>query len=117
MGSYSTSVPNKALINQLYELKENGNKMILLTMASSFMLEHKKVWCNENCPNLFDDFVGLSIDCNKAEYISTVCSSTDDSETHIFIDDNREERCLVEKLDDVLVCSPQLFVIDKREAH
>lgn len=114
-GAYLTSVPNKPLINQLYELKADGNKLILLTMSSSFMLEHKKNWCNENCPNLFNDYVGLSIDCNKAEYIYTICNFTDENEIHIFIDDNREERHLVEKLNNVRVYSPQLFVIDKGE--
>lgn len=111
-GAYLTSVPNKPLIDQLYELKTDGNKLILLTMSSSFMLEHKKNWCNENCPNLFDDYVGLSIDCNKAEYIHTISNFTDENEVHIFIDDNSEERFLVEKLDNVRVYSPQLFVID-----
>lgn len=89
-GAYLTSIPNKPLINQLYELKADGNKLILLTMSSSFMLEHKKNWCNKNCPNLFDDYVGLSIDCK--EYIYTKCHFANENEVHIFIDDNREER-------------------------
>ena len=39
---FSKSVPNYPLIKKLYKLREQDSDIILITMASSFMLERKK---------------------------------------------------------------------------
>lgn len=110
--AYLSSVPNKPLIDKLYALKQEGHKIVLLTMASAFMLKHKIEWCEKNCPDLINDYEGLSIDCSKKDYISQISNSVSNNEVILFIDDSHVERHQVEELDKVIVYSPQLFVIE-----
>lgn len=99
---YKHSIPNNTLIKILQEYKDKtGDSVILLTMASSFMLEHKKEWCNKHCNGLIDGFISLSVDCSKAEYINNFDGAI------VFIDDSAKERSEVEKLNNTVVLSPQ----------
>lgn len=100
---YANSVPNRILIDWLYTTKPKYD-VVLLTKASSFMLEHKKKWCGVVCPGLIDEFVGLSVDCSKKDYIANFRGD------NVFIDDSAAERSAAETLQNCRVLSPQLVM-------
>lgn len=106
---YTNSVPCSVLAEYLSRQKVKGARVVLLTTSSSYMLEHKKKWCEENFPGLFDDFVGLSIDCTKGQYMQSYLEQIP-NEYAEFIDDSREERAEATKVKGLVVRSPQMVL-------
>ena len=106
---YCNSVVNKKLLAWLKQQKiDNVNsKFILLTAASSFMLDHKINWCKNQLDGFeFDDYVSVSYDCSKAEYISMFLN---DENEIVVVDDNQSERNSIEilKHSNIQIYSPQ----------
>ena len=91
---YKNSLPNTLLINYLIKEKSKGNvRIILLSSAMSFLLELKKLWCLHHCPDLFDDFIGVSIELSKADIIESYCKYYGlNNEDALFIEDSWKER-------------------------
>ena len=105
---YVDSKLNSILVDVLQRYKTKGRRIVVLTAASSFMLEHKVKYFQEQCPGLIDEFVSVSIDCSKAEYIQQFIEA---EESIVFIDDSGKDRAEVEKLKGVAVYSPQEIML------
>lgn len=89
---YSNSKVNLDIIDYLEHYKSEGAYIILLSACNSKMLEIKKEWCNINCPDLFDDYIGSSVDLSKSEIIMAFAAYKNvDIEDISLIDDNDEE--------------------------
>lgn len=106
---YKDSIPNKALINYLYKKQNEDYLIIMLTSACSKMLDIKKVWCIKHCPELFDDYISVSIDISKSEIMDAFIKRYNLNPSDcIFIDDNCEERWLAERLN-ITTFNPQII--------
>lgn len=110
---YLSSEPNYKLIEYLKIKNNDGYKIILVTNASSFMLEHKKKWINKICPQLFYAYESFSIDCSKQEYIERMLDEHD-IEDAIYIDDSASERAKAEYINNLIVYSPQIIANEEK---
>ena len=66
---YKNSKANLELLDYLEHFKEEGTRIILLSACNSKMIEIKKEWCKNHCNNLFDDYIGSSVDLSKSDII------------------------------------------------
>ena len=92
---FRKTILNTQLIEALKQIKDkNKVKIIILSMSGTYAVDKKKKWLKEKGVDyLFDDFIGLSIDLDKGEYIKayqlfykikpTDCILIDDSRKHI----------------------------------
>lgn len=103
---YTNSIPNKKLMDFLIKKSKEKYKIILLTYASSFMLQHKIKWCSNNCSFKFYDYIGLGIDCSKSLYIKKISNKKNIGKI-IFIDDNNVDRQNCENIKNLQILSPQ----------
>lgn len=113
---YAKSELNLALYKYLTNMQKDGAKIILLTSACSKMLDIKKYWIEKNCPlAIFDDYIAVSIDINKAQIMIEYArhNKIDISEI-IFIDDNCTERKYAQEKG-ILTYNPQLIMNNKGE--
>lgn len=89
---YGGSRLNIELLDYLEHFKAEGVEIILLSACNSKMLEIKKEWCKVNCPNIFDDYIGSSVDLTKTEIIKAYASFKKENLLEMaLIDDNENE--------------------------
>lgn len=100
---------NVLLIKYLEEQQKLGARLIVLTSASSKMLEVKKNWIKQHCKNLmFDDYISVSIDITKAKIMLHYSKFYNIPLKNIeFIDDARNERWDAEH-SGIVTYNPQL---------
>lgn len=68
---FQNSVACKELITKLYEMKQKGAELFLLTDSGSRQLESKKIWIKKNCDGLFTDCFATSVDAPKWAFIKS----------------------------------------------
>lgn len=115
--AYKDSILNKSLYEWLLEKQNNPKsqaQVYMITLASTFMLEAKKIWTKMYCPELnILDFIGVSIDVTKSDIVEAYSKLEEErsltAEPNIFfIDDSPSERHSVkETCNKVIVLSPQ----------
>jgi len=93
--AFRETILNTDLIDKFRVLKEkykNNVKIIVLSMSGTYAVEKKKKWLNDmKCEDLFEDFIGLSVDLDKGQYIKAYESFYNvKPEDVILIDDARK---------------------------
>lgn len=89
---YHKSKLNLELLDYLEHFKEEGVEIILLSTCNSKMIEIKKEWCRKYCPDIFDDYIGASMDLSKTEIIKAYAVFKNEELLEMaLIDDNDNE--------------------------
>lgn len=91
---YRSSLVNHILLTKLTQLKNEYNaQVILISSANSLLLDAKKHWCMQHCPDLFNQFISSSIELTKADIILSYCTHEHLNEREVlFVDDSWRER-------------------------
>lgn len=107
---YNECELNVPLYSYLAREQENCD-VILLSSASSKMLDIKKFWLDKYCPKLkFKDYIAVSIDINKSQIMLAYSQKFDVPIGDIvFIDDSRDERWSAES-EGFCTFNPQLLM-------
>ena len=85
---FKDSLLNSELAKYLYNQKEAGAKIILLSTCNSVWLKKKREWVEAYCPDLFDDFISSSVEMNKAQIVAAYMKVNNlDYDEVVMIDD------------------------------
>lgn len=108
---YKDSILNQPLHDWLKDSQEHGASLILITEASSMLLDVKKAWVLKNCGDLgFDYFISTSMDLDKADHLERFEGMHPDSKI-LFVDDRGKERAAVSnRCRHVMATSPQYIM-------
>ncbi|MBP3783867.1 MAG: hypothetical protein J6I68_11530 [Butyrivibrio sp.] len=110
--AYEESMLNKKLYDWLLHKQEDPNSkavVYVMSSASSFMLEAKKIWVSEHCPGLnVLDYIGVSVDVDKTSVLEAYRKVFPREMKMYYIEDSFSERAKSEKtLEGVIIRSPQ----------
>lgn len=112
--AYKESARNEALIKWLkWKQEDESAQIYVLSAAASFMMEAKKFWMQENCPEItVNKYISVSIDVSKADVIEAyhrLDTIMNNNCRIYYIDDSDHDRMAAEALNlkNVIIRSPQ----------
>lgn len=112
--AYENSQLNTSLYKWLINLQQNRQwdvKIYLLTHSSSFMLEAKKLWLEDNCPDIeFTDYIAISYDISKIDVIQSYYEAYGNACKIIVVDDDPTYRNALEDANNqIVIYNPQFL--------